>query len=356
MCAFLASFWIYYGPAALVNVTIEDSSPLVQYNCTVLKCDADTANTNPCGLTGFNDRTLTLTATGTACEITIPFSGAAVYAFVACASFRNCEFEIDNNGVHANLEPTNNVATDVGLSYYNTSLPNGAHTLVITTTNAMTFDSVLYTFDDAVTQVAAQPASSTTSGSTSSASSPPTDLPQTNSPVSTSALKKSTPLSAIVGGVLGGLLIAILAALIAVFFKRRSGHNNAMLWRTSPGEPDPPPNAGVAESAPRGHDDAAFTTEQISLLQAALQTLRAERIPSGSAITRPADQVPSARTRSAIKRGRTSAAQEQSPTSPVAVADSVSMSTNTGTEQRLERERQMEELPPHYSVVYPRRE
>jgi hypothetical protein len=75
MCAFLASFWIYYGRAALVNVTIEDSSPLVQYNCTVLKCDADTANTNPCGLTGFNDRTLTLTATGTACEITIPFSG-----------------------------------------------------------------------------------------------------------------------------------------------------------------------------------------------------------------------------------------------------------------------------------------
>ncbi|KAJ7465393.1 hypothetical protein B0H11DRAFT_2284827 [Mycena galericulata] len=132
-----------WGNAALINRTIEDSSPLVQYNCTIERCDANATHLNPCSIDGAEFRTLTVFFTP--CQITISFAGTAVYSFLACNSTSNCEFEIDNTGKHPNIRPAEHVPI-TELSYVNESLPDGTHTLVMTSSNGfVAFDYITYT-------------------------------------------------------------------------------------------------------------------------------------------------------------------------------------------------------------------
>lgn len=69
-----------------------------------------------------------------------------MYAFLNCRTEENCQFEIDKKGKQVNMRTGDHTAdvTDTGLSYFNKSIPNGTHTLVITGLD-MTFDSVVYT-------------------------------------------------------------------------------------------------------------------------------------------------------------------------------------------------------------------
>ncbi|KAJ6577942.1 hypothetical protein B0H19DRAFT_572730 [Mycena capillaripes] len=139
---FLTSFCAWgCARAALVNRTIEDFDPLMQYNCTVQRCDANSTNVNPCNATnlGFIKRTLTVTAAG--CQIIIPFVGTAVYAFMACLA---CQFEVDKTVPHSETRVVDGPL--VQQVYFNNTLPNDIHTLVVTSPRfSMDVDYVIYT-------------------------------------------------------------------------------------------------------------------------------------------------------------------------------------------------------------------
>ncbi|KAJ6602695.1 hypothetical protein DFH09DRAFT_1354932 [Mycena vulgaris] len=252
----LASFCAW-GRAALVNATIEDFSPLLNSTCRATHCDAGPGNSNPCGLDGGVNRTWALILPRTPCQMTIPFSGTAVYAFLACRS-SGCQFEIDDTAVYPNIRPATTF-TDTGLSYFNTSLPHGPHTLVITVSDDLMFDSVMYTFDDGT----APKTTPTTS----------TVFPLSTSSKSVRPPQASPPVGGIVGGVFGGLaLLALLAALI-VIFKRRSRRRTNTRGRISLADTSPPADveAGptlVEISSPSHAQDNTALAEQIRVLQA----------------------------------------------------------------------------------------
>ncbi|KAJ6533931.1 hypothetical protein DFH09DRAFT_1284343 [Mycena vulgaris] len=263
------------GRAALINRTIEDSSPLVQYNCTIKRCDADATHSNPCSIVGAEFRTFT--AFFTPCQITISFTGrilvnfpiilgpdlhqgTAIYSFLGCKSTSNCEFEIDNTGKHPNIRPAEQVPI-TGLSYVNESLPNGTHTLVMTSSNGfVAFDYVTYTDGEVFTLTQTESAQIPTK----STSSPPVVIHE-----------KSKPwIGGIVGGVLGGMvLMAVLAALV-VFLKLCSGRRKKTPGRILMAAPYPPSEVNTAGS-PQAEDIAL--TEQINLLQERQVALRAQR-------------------------------------------------------------------------------
>ncbi|KAJ6577937.1 hypothetical protein B0H19DRAFT_1370986 [Mycena capillaripes] len=201
---FLISFCIWgCAGAALVNHTIEDFSPLMQYNCTktLQRCDANATigNSNPCRLPGPEAGDRTFGYTHEPCEITVPFAGTAVYAFIACEP---CQFEIDNSGVQGSI-PGSQDSGLVGLSYFNNTLPFGAHTLVITSPSDMLMDYVLYTVNDSAATIppaAPRPSSSNVAGG-----------------------KSSLPIGAIVGSLLGAVVLgAAFSAIVFIFLQRRA--------------------------------------------------------------------------------------------------------------------------------------
>ncbi|KAJ6577939.1 hypothetical protein B0H19DRAFT_1121898, partial [Mycena capillaripes] len=214
---FLVSFCAWgCARAALVNRTIEDFDPSMQYNCSnVQRCDANSTNSNPCHA-GSNSKFegATFTLTSGPCQIKIPFVGTAVYAFMACVP---CQFEVDKTGLHPATSQSDSDSTVAQLIYFNNTLANDTHTLFITTPSefGMLMDYVVYTFDDSV--LTTQGASSTTSTSASATS--------TSGPVKGGQTQKSpkprADVRAIVGGVLGGLVIIISAAAI-ISVKRRT--------------------------------------------------------------------------------------------------------------------------------------
>jgi hypothetical protein len=65
--------------AALVNVTVEDFSSLMQYSCaagsTFHRCDANTTNANPCDFGGTDAGHRTLTIMNEPCQIKTTFIG-----------------------------------------------------------------------------------------------------------------------------------------------------------------------------------------------------------------------------------------------------------------------------------------
>ncbi|KAJ6577935.1 hypothetical protein B0H19DRAFT_572690 [Mycena capillaripes] len=240
----LGSFWVGCR-AALVNRTIEDSNPVVSYGatCSPSRCDKSTMAIDAGQVTcdaprGDNPTVTFVIGTGLDCLITIPFIGTAVYAFLACPSgeLEKCTFGVDNDGGHPDIRPTDNVT--FGLSYFNNSLPNGPHTLVITPFDSFEFDYIIYTSDDEVESVAPSstskstvptPSSSRTSADSSSPppssplSSPPSShssLSSTNLPVPPAASKTGKPpIGAIVGGVLGGLVFIIICTILVAIFR-----------------------------------------------------------------------------------------------------------------------------------------
>ncbi|KAF7344669.1 hypothetical protein MVEN_01627100 [Mycena venus] len=333
-----------WGRAALTNRTIEDSSPLVQYNCTIERCDADATHLNPCSIDGAEFRTFT--AFFTPCQVTISFTGTAVYCFLGCKSTSNCEFEIDNTGKHPNIRPAEQVPI-TGLSYVNESLPNGTHTLVMTSSNGfVAFDYVNYTFDDGVrlhrypqpvmgevftltqTESVQIPATSTTS--------PPVVIHEKSKP----------SIGGIIGGVLGGMaLMAVLVALV-VSLKLCSGRRKKTPGRISMAEPYPLSELDTAGSPQT--DDTALT-EQINLLQERQAALRAQRATSatssGTTLTGKREQAHAVRE----QRSATLAIDLLMPTvhhTPVAPPPLV----HTDSGLRLAPAREVEELPPQYSL------
>ncbi|KAF7371920.1 hypothetical protein MVEN_00049700 [Mycena venus] len=224
-----------WGCASLVNRTIEDFDPLVQYNCTVTHCDTAP---NPCvsADASFN-RTLTRTGAegATSCQITIPFSGEILRVpqtpnlmrskalpymlFLAAEQKRSVNLTLTKpEHMPTFFLLTLNLSRSPVCPYYNTSLSNRTHTLVITASDELLVDFFIYTIDDGVTPVASGGTSGSTPIPTTSISPPP----ETSS-VDPTVNKKTTPLiGGIVGGTIGGLaLVTVMAGLFAVF-KRRS--------------------------------------------------------------------------------------------------------------------------------------
>ncbi|KAJ7661711.1 hypothetical protein B0H17DRAFT_1337153 [Mycena rosella] len=329
--ALLASFCAQ-AHAALVNRTIDDSSPLVQYDCEVVHCDTTTTMGESLLCSAVNGANRPFTIIGFNCTVLVPFTGTAVYAFLSCTPDAQCEFEIDKTGPHASIRAADN-STDTGLSYFNDSLLNGTHMLSISTSHISLFDSAIYTFDDGVTQPSTISASSSSTTSTSSPS-PTSVLPgkpnkssttSNSSPSPTSVLpgkpNKSKPaIGPIVGGVLGGLLLlAILVALLAM----RRGRS---LWRISA---YPPPDVEAAGRPPKAPESPTLT-DQIRVLQAQtaeLQLALAARGAPGAA---------------AMKGGG-----DQPPVQAVpAVEEDLLLYMDSGL--RSEPARQVEELPPEY--------
>ncbi|KAJ7921105.1 hypothetical protein B0H13DRAFT_2656164 [Mycena leptocephala] len=259
----LGSFWLG-SRAALVNRTIQDSSPVVDYGatCSPSRCDASTIAINAGQLTcdvplGDSPTVTFVIGIGPSdCLITIPFIGIAVYAFLACPSgeAEKCTFGVDNDGGHADIRPTDNLT--FGLSYFNASLPNGTHTLVITPFDSFELDYIIYTVDDEVkheapsatsrptistsSAISVTPSSSPTSGAPSSAtslapssslssplssppSSPPSSYPSlspTNLPVTPGTSKQGKPpIGTIVGAVLGGLVFILVSTTLVALFR-----------------------------------------------------------------------------------------------------------------------------------------
>ncbi|KAJ6577943.1 hypothetical protein B0H19DRAFT_1062508 [Mycena capillaripes] len=337
---FLISFCAWgCARAALVNRTIEDFDPSMQYNCTVGRCDA---NLNTCQDGALlNNRTFTFTK----------FSGTAVYAFMNC---KLCQFEVDKTGLHTE---SSSDATVFSLTYFNNTLANDTHTLVVTSASEMVMNSVVYTFDDSVptTQGASgktasrasgasrKPASSTTASDTTSTSasatlaSGPDKGGHTQKPP-----KAQADVRVIVGGVLGGLVIIVSAAAI-IFFKRRAGRRKKS-GRIFLGDPHaathPSPQADV-EADPSGtvqHDNSVVRLEaQMGELQAELR----------AALGTQPRRVPSDGTRLAVmKREQMQAVRDHAP---AVLPGDLLLHTDSGV--RLTPARQLEELPPQYIEV-----
>ncbi|KAJ6577941.1 hypothetical protein B0H19DRAFT_1253244 [Mycena capillaripes] len=313
--------------AALVNRTIEDVSPLMQYNCTVLRCDVNSTNSSSCNFYHPEVINTTFTATTGQCQITIPFVGTAIYAFMACAFF---QFEVDKTGSHPNIVDSG--ASHFPLTYFNNTLPNGTHTLVVTSPSefGMFMDNVVYTVEDSV--LTTQGTSSTTSTSASA-----TSISLDNAP------KPRADVRAVVGGALGGLVLISVLAIGVILFKRRAGRRKK--WgRIFLGDPDlaTRPSAYI-EANPSGtvqHDNSVIRLEaQIRELQAQTAELR-------TALGTQPQRPPSEGTRLAAMKREIQAMRDYAPA--VLPGDLV-LHTDSGL--RLTPARQIEELPPEYVEV-----
>ncbi|KAJ7112945.1 hypothetical protein C8R44DRAFT_930461 [Mycena epipterygia] len=292
--AIVASFCAW-GCVALVNSTIDATSiPPVHYNRTFVSCN----NSSQCGFDVGPNRTVAIIL-GPG-QITIPFTGTAVYVFLACTQDPNlvdpfgffgpskhnatlCEFDIDGTGARAVTGPG-----DIQLAYGNSSLPNGTHTLDITVFNGtqIAFDSVVYSFDD-------------------------DDVGK----------KGSLPVGAIVGGIVGGLLLA--TAVTILYMRRRRRNTPGGIFLATPAR-------DVEASPPQEH-----LAEQIRVLQAQtaeLQgALRAQRAPSGGARL------------ATMKREQALALREYAP-----AAGDLLLHTDSGL--RLTPASRVQELPPKYAA------
>ncbi|KAJ7215897.1 hypothetical protein GGX14DRAFT_442423 [Mycena pura] len=133
--SFIVLLCLGFVCATLQNFTIDDTSPDVQYSEAKLQCNLTT-----CGeeiTEGLSNKSATVTNG----SITIPFTGIAFYAFLACIG--NCSISLDD-AVIANLNLT--IVEDINLG----QLANGPHKLVIAPTTNVTllvFDHLIYTID-----------------------------------------------------------------------------------------------------------------------------------------------------------------------------------------------------------------
>ncbi|KAJ6577938.1 hypothetical protein B0H19DRAFT_1253240 [Mycena capillaripes] len=324
---FLVSFCAWgCTRAALVNRTIEDFDPSMQYNCTIQRCDANSTNSNPCNIIGPDPNNKTLTFANKPCQITIPFIGTAVYTFMECSS---CKFEVDKTGLHPDIQSD---GSPFPLTYVNNTLANGTHTLVVTAPAGMFMDYAVYTVDDE-SVLTTQGASSTTSAS-ASASGPVKGAPKQKPPNARADVR------VIVGGVLGGLVIIVSAAAI-IFFKRRAGRRKKLgrIYLVDPYSAAHPSSKSDVEADSSGtvqHDNSVIRLEaQIRELQAEFR----------AALGTPPQRAPSDGTRlAAMKREQMQAVRDHAP---AVVPGDLVLYTDSG--MRLTPARQMEELPPDYA-------
>ncbi|KAJ6577944.1 hypothetical protein B0H19DRAFT_1337789 [Mycena capillaripes] len=331
---FLVSFCAWgCARAALVNRTIEDFDPSMQYNCTVQRCDANSTNSNPCNMTDQSDFVnRSFTWTSKPCQITIPFVGTAVYAFMNCGL---CQFEVDKTGLHPETHLGDGPVFQ--LAYFNNTLANDTHTLVITSTEQIQMDSVVYTFDDSLTPTTQDAASTTSTSASAISTSGPAKGGQTEKPP-----KPRAHVGAIVGGVLGGLALTIVLATAVIFFKRRTGRRNKM-GRMFLGNPDPATHPSP-QSDVEADPSARVQHNSVLRLEAQIRELQAQTAELRTALGTQPQRAPSEGTRlAAMKREQIQAVRDHAP---AVLPKDLLLHTDSGI--RLTPARQVEELPPQY--------
>ncbi|KAK7019607.1 hypothetical protein R3P38DRAFT_3554117 [Favolaschia claudopus] len=238
--------------AALVNYTIEDFDIAVDYgNCHIITCDATSSVPDPCDQLSYENQTITIvTPLSEGCSVKVPFNGTAIYGYLTCPT-PGCKIEVDNTGQHSEIDQADpaQAATIPPLGYFNNSLSNQAHILIISST-ALYFvvDKFIYTVDDGnsarytgssdptsngagsigATSISRSSLTCNIAQSTSAASALQSLVPST--PSSPSAKERTAKLAVILGGALGGLLFC--AAIIITVLARRirpSDHNEDVL-------------------------------------------------------------------------------------------------------------------------------
>ncbi|KAK6983957.1 hypothetical protein R3P38DRAFT_3456139 [Favolaschia claudopus] len=231
-----------HAQAALVNLTIENFDTVMDYgDCDLSDCDATANEENPCNQTGFNNQTFSIVTDkeirgpGTPIgpgSVKVPFNGIAIYAFLSCndkcdASLDNTDqsFAIDiDSTVLSNGFPREggNPANGLPLAYFNDSLSNGPHILIISVRgSSMMVDKFVYTIEEnlessrSTSTVASVASTSSISpsltsnvmGSTSTAPTSQSSFPST--PPSPSPRKSTPNIAVILGGACGGLTSAV---------------------------------------------------------------------------------------------------------------------------------------------------
>ncbi|KAK7038584.1 hypothetical protein R3P38DRAFT_3475806 [Favolaschia claudopus] len=225
---------------ALVNLTIENFDTVVDYgDCGLSDCDANANEENPCNRTGFNNQTFSIakdeeingpskdTSNG-ACVVQVPFNGIAIYAFLSCNG--KCGASLDNTNLFSAINstglldgfPLENVdpADGLPLAYFNDSLSNGPHILIISAGVLSMVDKFVYTIDEnlessrptstvavASTSSISPSLTSNVMGSTSTAATSQSSFPST--PPSPSPRKSTPNIAVILGGACGGLTSAV---------------------------------------------------------------------------------------------------------------------------------------------------
>ncbi|KAF7324512.1 hypothetical protein MKEN_00491900 [Mycena kentingensis (nom. inval.)] len=107
--------------ARLVNSTIDDASPVVNYSQTPsLRCTPGTCNEE------WTTRLYNGTSSTTAAPVSIPFVGSGVYVYLGVEGTVNFNIDGEFRGSFSN----NNV-NEIVLAFYNVSLADGSHVLLI---------------------------------------------------------------------------------------------------------------------------------------------------------------------------------------------------------------------------------
>ncbi|KAK7038578.1 hypothetical protein R3P38DRAFT_3475797 [Favolaschia claudopus] len=243
----LAGLFVLHNDAqaVLVNHTIEDFDIAVDYgNCTIHTCDATSSVPNPCHQQSYENQTITIvTPLSEGCSVKVLFNGTAIYSYLYCPALPGCTIEVDNMGQHSEIDQADPATTIPPLGYFNNSLSNQAHILIISSTaEIFMVDKFIYTVDDGIsdplkpvpTAGSSDPTSDGASSigatsisrssltcragqSTSAASAFQPLFPST--PSSPSAKQSTTKIAVILGGALGGLLFC--AAIIITVLARR---------------------------------------------------------------------------------------------------------------------------------------
>ncbi|KAK7019606.1 hypothetical protein R3P38DRAFT_3554115 [Favolaschia claudopus] len=259
LVAAIAVAWLpvfqMHARAALVNLTIEDFDPEVDANfCDLSHCDATANEENPCDQTGFNHQTFSIVKpvqdiglSSPPCSVRVPFNGIAIYAFVSCSD--GCDVSLDNTRLPLAINLTGlvngfplegiNPANGLPLGYFDDSLSNQPHTLIISSLGSLLVDKFVYTIDDgnpnsspimesgkSTSTVASVAGTSSISpsltsnvmGSTSTASTSPSSFLST--PPSPSPRRSTPNIAVILGGALGGLILIAVIIVTVVWCRR----------------------------------------------------------------------------------------------------------------------------------------
>ncbi|KAJ6629921.1 hypothetical protein B0H10DRAFT_1985829 [Mycena sp. CBHHK59/15] len=381
------------GRAALTNHTIDDTSPLVVWKNpdptrfdVPMECNATTLPSDPLQTIeygsmiggGFSD-----VQAGT---FVVPFTGSAVYVFVATLRSTQCRFLLHGENVAVFYHPPTQPAVSV-LGYSNTTIPNGLHIISIATESGIwiDFDGIIYSSDDEETSSVNASVSPSQSSSTqplaistltpSSGSSTHTSSSDGSAPTSSSTSiadtvspQKKSSVAAIAGGVVGGVLLIAALLFGCVFLRRRVARKNISLNDVPRGnngtpfsphsDPDVAPdlefNPYSAYSEPRLNlaEQVRLLENQNTQLRVALQGQAdtASRVSTVSMLSDTPTQTASLpRSLSTMKRQQTRMVQSYASS-----ASDVLMHTDSGI--RLEPGRVVEEVPPTYGRSFIQRE
>ncbi|KAK6984062.1 hypothetical protein R3P38DRAFT_374644 [Favolaschia claudopus] len=259
--------------SAPTNHTIDDTSPLVQYNNTAndlsgvfVSCPSEEQilpfKDNTCRISGqasnvfdfskLQNGTMTV-FWGT---ITVPFSGHSVYVYFANQDDVKCEILLDNVkvGDYIRFGGASGAASRSIMGYSNTTLNDGPHELKVTNinndrqdTSVINFDGIEFTTGGAVS-VSSAPQSSSSTGTISS--------PSASITPPSASTKSSPPIGAIVGATVGCILLLLFLLFLLLFLRKRRRRAS---FFSSPAAAEIPTN-----SPPPAMDDWHNTTTTIS--------------------------------------------------------------------------------------------